>query len=267
MPDEKPHVSATQLEMFWKCPEQYRRRYIEGERIPPGVALLVGGAFHRGAEHNFRQKIESHEDLPEKDIVEAAVAAFEAAQAGGCMFSDDEASRGAKLVLGDAKDLTAKIAGVHAELQAPDYQPVVVEHTTRIVFPDLTHDLLGVTDLRDDQRRVIDFKTAGRKMNANAAHISTQLTIYAAAHQIETGDPPSEVRFDVVTKTKTPARQVLASDRTVEDFEVLANRVNETVKAIKTGIFPPASPDHWVCDPKWCGYARTCKFFCKRHRH
>ena len=256
----KPHISATQLEMFWRCAEQYRRRYIEGERIPPAVAMLVGTALHKGAEHNFSQKIESHRDLPAAQIVEAAVAGFDAAQEGGYALTEEEAGRGAKIVLGLAKDQAAALAQCHAAEQAPDYQPVAVEHSTRIVFPQASHDLLGITDLRDNQGRVTDLKTAARKMPVAAADESTQLTIYAAAYQVDTGEAPKEVRLDVVTKTKKPARQLLRSSRTRADFQALVNRVNVTLATIAAGNFPPASPGSWQCSPKWCGYWATCKF-------
>jgi hypothetical protein len=257
---EKPHLSATQLEMYWRCPEQYRRRYMEGERIAPGVALLLGRAFHVGAETNFRQKIESHVDLPENDIVDATASAFDSEVAGGYALSESEMSTGASKVLGEAKDKAVLLASVYAEEQAPDYQPIAVEHTTRIVFPNATHDLLAVTDLRDDAGRITDLKTSGKKMAGNAADVSTQLTVYAAAYRIDTGEMPSEVRLDILTKTKTPARQVLVSERTAADFQALLNRVNATLSAINSGNFPPASPGAWSCSPKWCGYWATCPY-------
>jgi hypothetical protein len=257
---QKPHISATQLEMFWRCAEQYRRRYIEGERIPPAVALIQGRAFHIGAETNFRQKIESHADLAATEIVEAAAAAFDAELAGGYALTDEEVSRGAASVLGAAKDKTVQLVACHADEQAPDYQPVAVEHTTRIVFPQATHDLLGVTDLRDERGRVVDFKTAARKPSAEAADSSTQLTIYAAAFHVDTGTTPEEVRLDVVTKTKTPARHVVRSRRTPTDMQVLLNRVNVTLDSLNKGSFPPASPGAWCCSPKWCGYWATCPY-------
>lgn len=257
---EKPHVSNSQLSMYWRCPEQYRRRYMEKEILPPGIALLTGGAIHSGAEVNFRQKIESHQDLAEADIVGASVAAFETATTGGYALSDEELLRGATVVLGEAKDQTAKLAEVHAQQQAPDYQPVAVEQSTRILLPNASRDLLAITDLRDDQRRVVDIKTAGRKKPQSEVDGSIQLTIYAAAYQIDCGEPPSEVRLDTLIKTKKPGRQVLSSIRDRTDFQVLINRINATLAAIEAGNFPPCSPDAWQCSSRWCGYARTCPY-------
>ena len=268
----KPHISATQQTMASRCLEQYRRRYILGEIIPPGIALLQGGAFHVGAETNFRQKIDSHEDLPASEIVEAAVAAFDAKVAGSYALSDDEASRGAKVVLGEAKDQLAGLAGCHAKEQAPDYQPVAVEHTTRIVFPNATHDMLAVTDLRDDQGRVVDFKTAARKPPQKDADESIQLTIYAAAYRIDTGEDAAEVRLDAVTKTKKPARHILTSTRSEADYRALLSRTNAMLATIaafrKEGVEPwPAAPvGAWWCGTKFCGFARSCPHFNSERR-
>jgi len=258
---DKPHISASQLGMYARCPEQYRRRYMEGERRPPGIALLVGSGFHVGAEMNFTQKIETHEDLPASEIVDAAVAGFELRLAGdGLLLSGDEAGRGQEAVVGEAKDQTAQLAYAHAKLQAPDYQPVVVEHKTRIVFPNATHDLLAITDLRDDQSRVVDLKTAARKQPAGTADKSMQLTVYAGAFQVDTGAPPTGLRLDTITKTKTPARQIQETTRTAADFQALVNRVNAVLAAIAAGNFPPCDPSGWNCSPKWCGYWADCPY-------
>ena len=259
----RPYISATQVEMYWRCPESWRRRYAEQEVIPPGIVLLVGSGVHRGAEVNFSQKIESRVDLPADDIVDAAVAGFEAGQAGGLAFTKEEVSCGCEIVIGAAKDQTAQLAGLHAKEQAPDYQPVAAEQRIEIPFPSATHDLLGFVDLIDDQDRVTDIKTIGKKPPAGIADESTQLTIYAAAFQRLYGRPASEVRLDFLrkaTKTMQPQRYVASSTRGPADFQALIYRINETLKAINAGIYPPASPGAWCCSPKWCGYWQTCRF-------
>lgn len=262
--ETKPHVSPTQVGMFQRCQEQYRRRYILGEIVPPGIALIVGGAFHVGAETNFRQKIESHADLPASDIIEAAVSAFDQKAAGEVVLTDDEASRGSKIVLGEAKDQLAGLAKCHAMEQAPDYQPVAVEHKTRIIFPHASRDMLAVTDLRDTQGRVTDFKTAGRKPPQSDADTSVQLTVYAAAYRIDTGHEPSEVRLDAVTKTKKPGRHVIRSRRDEHDYRALLSQVGTMLATIElfaaAGLDPwPAAPvGAWWCCDRFCGFFRSC---------
>lgn len=257
---EKPHLSATQMELYSKCPEAYRRRYIEGEKIPPGVAMLKGTGIHRAAETNFRQKVESHRDLPTSEIVDAAVAAFEAELSGGVLLDPDEESVGATKIIGQAKDDVADLAEVHARQQAPDYQPVWVEEQVRVELPG-PRDLLAVLDLADDQRRVVDFKTAKRAKTQADADDSVQLTVYAAAYQAVQGEPPSLVRLDTVVQTsKATTRQVVDSARGEPDLVALSRRINAITTAVDAGIFPPTTPGAWWCDPRWCGYHATCPF-------
>jgi hypothetical protein len=259
---QKPHISDSQLTMHGKCPEQWRRRYIEKEVIPPGVAMLIGSGVHIGAETNFGQKIESHVDMPRGEIIEAAVAGFKARIGGdGCLLSEDEASRGKTVVVSQATDTIVTLAGLHADQQAPDYQPMEVECHTRIELPASTHDILAITDLRDDQDRVVDFKTAGKSKSQTDADHSTQLTTYAAAYEVDHGRPCSELRLDTLVKTKKPKRQILTTTRDEADYRVLASRMDAMLRSIKTGVFTAAPVGAWWCSAKWCGYAETCKFF------
>lgn len=256
----KPHVSATQIESYCRCGEAYRRRYLEHEVIPPGIVTIQGKGFHKAAEVNFSQKIESHVDLSVSDIKDAAAAAFEEEVRGSYVLTADEVSRGPKLVVAEAKDETVALAELHAREQAPDYQPIAVERECRIVFPNSTHDLLGFIDLEDDQDRVVDFKTANKRKNQDEVDASLQLTVYAAAHRLRYGRDASEVRLDTVVKNKKPVRQVLVSHRDQADFQVLVNRVNAVLGGLKAGIFAPATPGAWWCGPKWCGYWHTCSY-------
>jgi hypothetical protein len=256
----KPHLSASQLDSIARCPEAYRRRYIEGDKIPPAIAMIVGSGMHKGAETNFRQKIESHADLPVSQIVDAAVAGFEAQAAGGVSFSAEEASRGVKNVLGEAKDAVAEFATIHAKQQAPDYQPVMVEQAVRIELPG-PRDLLGVIDLLDDQDRITDFKTAGKKKSQADADDNIGLSVYAASFQSIYKRPPALVQLDTIVRTKTRIeRQVVQSERSEADMAALAARINVVSRQIEAGIFPPASPGAWWCNGTYCGFFSSCRF-------
>jgi hypothetical protein len=59
------HLSATQISMLNRCPEQYRQRYVLGKKERPGAALIVGGAFHEAIEDGLRNKISNGELLDE----------------------------------------------------------------------------------------------------------------------------------------------------------------------------------------------------------
>lgn len=260
----KPTVSISRLETFWRCGEQYKRRYVNNEIVPPGISLLVGTGLHGGSEHNFRQKIDSHVDLPIDDIVDAAVASFEIRLwKEDLMLTREEESIGAKKVIAQATDMVAAMAEIYAIEVAPDYQPIAVEAVTLVELPG-SRDLITVTDLRDDQGRVVDFKTAGRRKSQDEVDGSQQLTAYAVAFAKEEGRYPTEVRLDTLLKNKKVDRQILSSRRDDDDALVLAARIDSTLAAIDAGVFTPTSPNNWQCSERWCGYARTCPFYPKR---
>jgi CRISPR/Cas system-associated exonuclease Cas4 (RecB family) len=249
--------------MHGRCQEQYRRRYIEGEKIPPGISMHTGSGFHKGAETNFTQKIETHEDLPAKEIVEAAVAGFdERVDCDGITLSEEEESVGLDKTVGQAKDRLTTLVALHAQQQAPEYQPTAVEMTVRIDLPG-PRDLLGVIDLVDVRKRVTDFKTAAKRKSAGEVDTCIQLTTYAALYAQENGELPTEVRLDTVVATKTKIyRDLQISQRGKAHFDALAARINVVAASIETGIFPPATgdPRPWWCSDKFCGYYRTCPY-------
>lgn len=242
--------------------EAYRRRYIEGHRIPPGIALSKGKAVHSAAEANFGQKMESFRDLPASDIVDLSVATFDQEIAVPEFdFTDDERDQGTDIVIGKARDSVADMAKIHAEAQAPDYQPILVEGEITIPLPDAPRDLLAKIDLIDDQHRVIDFKTAGKSKTQADADSSIQLTIYAAAHHAHYGSSPEDIRLDTIVQTKTKTtRNIVSTERSMVDFQPLANRINVVLHQIDAGIFAPTTPGAWWCGPKWCGYFSTCPY-------
>lgn len=259
--NERPHLSPTQIDMYCRCGEQYRRRYVEGEILPPAVAMVTGTAVHRGAEVNSAQKIRTREDLAVKDIVDVAANTFnEELLRSGVTLVGDEVAKGLNTVCGEGLDQAVKLAGLYAEQSAPDYQPAIVEEYVRLVLPG-QYDILCRIDLIDELDRVIDFKTAKRKMQQADADASIQLTTYAAAgRKLLGGRAVSEVRLDVLVGTKKPQRQVIQSSRTRADFQALANRINVVAAGIAMGNFPPAAPGSWWCSKRFCGYHASCPY-------
>ena len=260
MQESRAHFSASQLDLYCRCPESYRRRYICGDVILPTVYQVRGTSMHDGAAVNLRQKIDTHRDLPRKQIIEAGIATYEAETRNGVSLTVEEASRGVGVVLAEVKDDLAAILDCHAREQAPVYQPVMVEQAVRVSLPDAPRDLLAVIDCATETE-VVDFKTAKRKKSRADIESSIQLTIYAAAYHAVQGEPPQTVALDTVVQSKTKTeRQKLVDVRTPRDLEALAARINAVQHAITVGSFPPAMPGSWYCSDKYCGYYRTCPF-------
>jgi hypothetical protein len=247
--------------MYLRCGEQWRRRYVLGEKIPPGVALVKGGAVHKAAEVNYAQKVESHADLPASDLVAAAAAHVgDVIQNEGLMLAPDETARGVAKVKGEIVDRAVVLTKLFAERVAPSVQPALVEQFVTIELPNHTHDLLGRLDVTDTGDRIRDLKTAGRRKTQDDVDRSDQLTYYDAAFRKLTGRAPAGVTMDVLLDLKKPDVQTLHSSRDDKDRQVFLNRLNAMLAGVKAGSFPPAPLGAWCCSPKWCGYWFTCGF-------
>jgi hypothetical protein len=257
---KKPYISPSQLGMFERCGEQYRRRYLEKEIIPPGIAMVKGTGVHGGAKGNFRQKIESHQDLPRKDIIEISVTTFEQSAEKGILLTEEEESIGYHKVVAQAKDGVVTLSGLYADEVAPEYQPVIVEDEQRVFIPSCDYDLKGYVDLVDESENIVDLKTGTKKKNEDEVHTSQQLTFYALLYKAKTGRLPASVRLETLVDKKKPERQALIGYRTTEDLNTLVNRINVMMDGIKKGVFIPAQPTSWTCSHRWCGYFRTCRF-------
>ena len=261
MSDSKPYLSHSQINMFSNCGEQYRRRYIEGEKIPPGVAALRGRGVHGASEINFRQKIETGADLPKADLVDAAVTAFRETQyREGVWLTEEERGQGADVVVGKAIDSTVRLTGLYADNVAPAVDPALVETRIRIELPESPYDMLGVVDVATKDHRIKDLKTAAKSKTQSDADSSLQLTWYGLSYQAATGHEVASVDLEVLVDTKTPKHQRLATTRSRRDYEVLVQRVNATIRAIQAGVFPPANPGWWGCSPRFCGFFSSCRY-------
>lgn len=251
----KPHVSPSAMDMYFRCGEQYRRRYVLGDRVPPGVALVKGGAVHRAAEVNFAQKIETRCDLPLQALTEAAADHVGTTIANdGLLLTPEEASVGMARVKGEIVDRAVTLTRVFHRQVAPAIQPILTERFVRIELPDRSHDLLGRLDVADENDFVRDLKTAGRRKAQDEIDRSDALTYYYVAFKQETGRSARGVVLDVLLDQRTPGVQTLRSERTDADKQVFLNRLNAMLAGVKAGSFPPAPVGAWCCSPRFCGY-------------
>lgn len=257
--DSRKHLSVSQLDMLSRCGQQWAYRYLDGLIMPPGFALLKGKAVHAAAEANFRQKLTSRVDLPRNDIRDIAVASFESECTAGYAL-DEESGVSPRGQIDAAKDETAALGDAHAALQAPAYQPVLVEARFRINLPGPT-DLVGVIDLASEAGEVVDFKNVSKAISQADADNSMQLTAYAAALPVLTGSPATAIKLDSLVARKSGIdRHELFTARGSGDFAALAARVNAANSVIESGTFMPAVSGGFGSPCSWCGYRRICPY-------
>lgn len=255
----KPQLHATSVATFSRCGEQFRRRYIEGERMPPGIAAHVGSGVDLAVTANLTQKIQDGTLLSAEAVKDLAREGFQAAlDRDGVLYSEEEAERGEDVVAGEAADKAVRLADLHHAELAPVIEPVAVQWPWSLALADYDLELVGTADVREDGR-IRDTKTSAKSPTADAADKSLQLTAYAMAATVIEGRTP-EVSLDYLVDLKTPKTVVLSSTRTDSDFAALLNRVAVIDDAITAGIFPPADPDSWMCSKRFCGFWSTCRY-------
>lgn len=253
-------VSKSSLKMFYRCPEQWRRRYVDGEIIPPAIALCRGGSIHKAAEVNHKQKIETCVDLPVSDLQDAARDHyFKTIRQDGVFIPKDQVSE-KNTLLNDGLNAAIRLTGLyHAEI-APLIQPALVEEKLEIDI-GLAVPIVGIVDVYTIDKRLPDFKSSDKSPSEGAADVSLDLTFYAGLVASATGEWPLEVSLDYLVDLKGGPKYVQRkSKRGQTQWRNLLLRVDVMLKQVQAGIFPPCDSDSWACGPRWCGYFWTCKY-------
>jgi len=118
-------------------------------------------------------------------------------------------------------------------------------------------NLIGAFDLvvNDGRRRtIVENKTSARKYGEDQIRWDIQPTGYQfAAKQMGLGDVG--VQYQVVTKTRTPALQVIDLERSAEDQEEFLRVAIGVMRAVDAGVFVPVRS--WAC--RGCPYAHVCR--------
>ena len=265
--NEKRQLHWSQISMYTKCAEQFRRRYILGEILPPGVGAVSGTGMHKAVEMDLTRKLETGELAPEEEVTErardAVAEAFDAP--AGVLLTAEEKAEGADKAKAAAIDAAVTCAAVHHQELAPLASPRQIERKWVLDLGGFPFDLSGTIDC-DDGDAIWDWKTAKRTPAADEAEMSGQVTMYSLAKLTLDGSIPA-ARMGYVVKLKTPKTVVLETRRTKEDFAPLVRALERIADGIEKEVYPFASsmaPRPWWCHPNWCGYYKTCEGVCNK---
>lgn len=261
-----PHLSASQLSMLERCPEQFRRRYCLGERERPSASLVWGTVDGKAHAVNFTQKIDTHEDVPQSDVEQAFASLMdkdveERGGAGEIDWRDDTPAT--------IKDRGVALVGAYHRQVSPRIQPTAVEEEFSLAIPGVPVPFIGYIDVSTEPLS-IERKTASQKSSAIPPQYRFQTLGYALARR-----KPVEVHIS--TRTARPAVWTPAEEPglTLDYSDTLprrAERMIATRAAYLLSLFETFGPDDpwpdaigsqaWhtaVCD--LCGYRPTCAWW------
>jgi len=247
----KDYLSWTQINMFTRCPLQFFWRYVEGRKIPPPGAIILGTASHIALETDLKQKIESKENIPTEHVKEIMSDAWESTvekavdNFGEVDWKEENP--------GELKDLgISALANYHKE-EAVKIQPEAdgVEKKFEMGFKNSALTIVGSMDCLTENT-IIDWKNTRRKKNIEGEPAPSQLVLYSISN------PKKELRVDNIIRTKTPSYQIDKWLANEDDQKHLLKAISNVTLAIRTGIFYPA-PDTIRMNCGFCGYAGLCK--------
>lgn len=259
---KKPTLSASKLDMLYRCGVQYYYRYVINEIKPPAVALPIGISVHKSAEVNLRKWIETGSYISQDEAMNIAADTMSAEWNKGVMLSQDEVALGVPKVKGMAIDRSVKMAQCHYRDVAPYLQPIQIEVFGQIKLEHYPFDISYKIDV-EEPLHIRDLKAGGKARSQADVDSSIQLSIYTMAFLNKYKRWPTYVAIDSVSMSDkgvgakyTP----LISVRGQDHIDAAMQRIDKAAELIEREIYIPANSDSWTCSPKWCGYWDQCPY-------
>lgn len=246
------HLSWSGIQAFNQCPRKFSFRYIEkapAERT--SAALVFGTAIHRAAiEEIHAARLEGQPSPSHERLLAAYDEAWGEESKGKpelCFAKGEDRST--------LRELAGRMLGAYqthlAEQQAPTEVLAIEEAALFRILPDVPpiKARLDLVERLGDDLVISDLKTARSRWNeAKTREHLPQLIVYAhAALPMLRAMGAQRIRskFVVLTKSKSPAVQVLEPEAGPGDAARLKELVSETWSAIQAGAFPRR--EGWAC--------------------
>ena len=250
-------IHQSSLNMALRCGEQFRRRYIEGHMVPPGIAAGRGTGVHKANENNLKQKIKTDVDLSISDMKDAARDGFVQAFNSGIYLPKGEIPEKERII-NDALNDTMRLTELYGEQVAPKIHPLEVESQFNIDV-GLPLNIAGTIDIQRESK-LDDLKTTKKTWSDGQINKEIQPVLYSFVHEFKTGIRP---RFDyqiLIALKNSVKLQVQSITPTNNHYRALFAKLHVFCSMIEKGVFLPANPTSWWCSEKWCGYYLTCPY-------
>ena len=252
------HVSASQLVMFQRCAEQWRRRFIEREFMPPALPVRIGQAVREAVLLCLHRRLDTGTGLPPEDLLDAAADIYMRRLSEGVYFAPEDLSS-ARAAMASGKDTVLALTSLFRRELAPALFPALVEGRALLdlglaVPVSVSVDCLTVSG------EARHFATASRRWNADRIHAAPDPALRREAVRRLTGNAPERLLVDVLVGARTPVIQSLETSRAPGDLMKVIRAFRLMLASVSAGIFPPAAPESPLCSPRWCCCFYTCPY-------
>jgi len=237
-------LSPSQCGTFMDCEAEWYFKHFLGLPDVKDAKRAQGSAMHRAIEANFRQKMETKQDLDREKFLGIYAAAW-AEESIDARFPEDESRE-------EIERTGAVLAQKYLMEKAPEIQPVAVEH--RVTGEIGGVRVQGYVDLMDTNGKIIDLKKAARKPSDIRPRHIFQMATYAELVPGASG----QVEIHSLIPTKTP--QLVCQKHTVTE----ADRTHLVVmypliqEQMRSGLYRP-NRESWFCSRTSCAYWQRCE--------
>lgn len=245
------HLSVSSLNLYRRCPEAFKRKYIDHEPEQPNGKMLVGGAAGAALNQHFGYVIERGYGLSTADVLD------EYASEWAGRTGREEVQWGSDTA-GALKDSGAEALRLYHTLIAPKVVPVSVEREFELSWPGAPFVLTGYLDLETADNAICDYKMTGQRWSQDKADAELQPTVYLAGRRAE-GNPASGFQYHTLVRTRKPSAEIVPTERSERQLDLLTNRVFAIARSIEwrwlNDCWDGAGPDvAWLC--------RSCSYDC-----
>lgn len=247
-------LSVSSLNLFERCPEKWRRRYVDREYEPPSGAMILGSAVGAAEAHADQLLIDGEDRPSADDVVDLFADEWEDRLGRDEIEWDDKDP-------GEIKDTGVQAVRAYEDLIVPTYTPVSVEREFYVQPDGVEWGFMGYLDLETDAGVVVDRKVRKSKMSNEEAEKDPQVTGYLLARRAE-GDPAVAFDFHAMVKTKTPYAEIVSTTRTDAQLDAFVDRLYRVASEIhwrlENDTWSGAAPGSWWCSARSCGFWLSC---------
>lgn len=261
------HVSPSQLGTFLRCGEQYRRRYVEKEIIPPGISARTGSSVHKVAEVHDLIRIQGKTGLSITDAQDCARDEFKRlVKDEGVFLAPAEVPEANKL-LNEGLNSALAAAAFFVTDVAPNFDPLAAEQVMLYDIDVLDVPIKCIIDklassVLDGRTFIRDLKVMGKKKDQAWADDELQPSFYLLGHLLQHNEL-LQFAYDIIIPGKKGIQYLpLETTRDERDFQRTKILLSQFRKAVEADIFMPADPGSWMCSPNYCGFYQSCRYAC-----
>ncbi|MFA4972355.1 MAG: PD-(D/E)XK nuclease family protein [bacterium] len=247
-----PHLSWSQISLFMRCAKAYYEKYIMCAPQRPTYSLLSGKSVHKGLELHNRELARNRPGMKVKDIVDASVAAFDAAP--DLAELDVPAAKGRDQLV---EDITDPVRSYLADVEPKDLdyaKPAAEGDVEKEVWFEVAgQKFVGYVDVVLPGL-VVDYKLLGRLKSAQDVEKDGQLVLYSRALQ----RPAAFVQLVRGRARTTLTKQTISPAVSRGVMKSIEDAVRSIEIAKQTGHWPQCDAKNWMCGPTTCEYFRKC---------